>query len=222
MPKTAPRGSTSTSAEKTATMAAALHTSGMLSRTVRQKTEPRLRTVKTCSTLVTAMTKKHVVCPTPKPAATAPGSSTKRPSQNASRPTAENATVCCSVARTTSGEKKLSLRPMGLRRMMRSSEVSWARCRPGMPSPSTLVSSSMTGVSAVPQPASCAPSMTTISDRLQDTRKYTVRLMFEKTFLPSRTASTMVAKLSSVSTMSAAAWQPRCRPRPWQRPRRRP
>ena len=87
-------------------MAAAL-TNGMLSRTVRQKTEPRLRTVKTCSTLVTAMTKKHMVCPTPKPAATAPGSSTKRPSQNASRPTAENATVCCSVARTTSGEKKL-------------------------------------------------------------------------------------------------------------------
>ena len=152
-------------------MATALQTSGMLSLTARVNTEPRLRTVKTCSTLESATTKKHMVWPTPSPAATAPGISTKHPSQNASSPTAANATVCCRVALTTSCEKKLSVRPMGLRRMMRSSEVSLARHRPGMPSPRTLIRSSMTGVSAVPQPASCAPSITTISERLQLIKK---------------------------------------------------
>ena len=176
----------------------------MLSRTVRRKTEPRVRTVKTCRTLVNATTRKHIVWPAARDGPSPPGSHANVPSQKARSPTTANATVCWPMAREMPA-KKLSVRPMGLRAMMRSSERSRARLSPGMPSPSTLMSSSITGVSGVPQPASCAPSMITISERLHASRKYTVRLMLEKTLRPSRTAATMVAKSSSVSTMSAAA-----------------
>ena len=152
-PKTAPTGSTSTSAEKAAITPSALHTSGMLSRTVRRKTEPRVRTVKTCSTLVNATTRKHMVCPAASDGPSPPGSHAKVPSQNASSPTVANAVVCSAMTRVMP-EKKLSVRPMGRRDMMRSSLTSLARLRPGMPSPSTLMSSSITGVSGVPQPMS--------------------------------------------------------------------
>ena len=115
-----------------------------------------------------------------------------------------NTNICWIITSISPPPKKLSLREMGFRFIMRLSDSSLARASPGMPSPSTLIMSSISGVKGSSQPINCANSITSISDMLHTSKKYTSLRMFENMFLPSATASIMVENLSSVRIILAA------------------
>ncbi|MPN26147.1 hypothetical protein SDC9_173571 [bioreactor metagenome] len=92
---------------------------------------------------------------------------------------------------------------LGGRSMRPSSSGSTPRARAGRESVTRLIQRIWTGFKIV-QPTSVAASMVITSPQLEERRNRTALWMLSKIRRPSRTATTMVAKLSSVSTMSDA------------------
>ena len=95
-------------------------------------------------------------------------------------------------------------RPRGFFLIISRSGGSTPRANAGRPSVIRLSHRIWMGRSGLGRPSRMAANITMISPMLHDTRYCTDFLMLSKTTRPSRTAATIVAKLSSVRIMSAA------------------
>ena len=115
-------------------------------------------------------------------------------------------------------ENRLSPRRAGGRRITPGSIGSTPSARAGTESVTRLTHSSWIARSGDGRPIRKPAKTVRISPMLHDSRKCTVLRMFAYTPRPSRTAATMVVKLSSASTMSAAPLATSVPPRPMAQP----